>query len=91
MYLYIYVPKAILCMYMSCIYMCMYIYIRPYSVLPSCSQLHMFLQLMQQAPDVLQALGMSPDALKQEIIMMEKTDKLKVYIVLFERSCIYQL
>jgi uncharacterized protein YdiU (UPF0061 family) len=40
-------------------------------------QLHMFLQLMQQAPEVLQALGMSADSLKQEIIKMEEADKLK--------------
>ena len=33
---------------------------------------------MQQAPEVLQALGMSPDSLKQEIIQMEKADKMKV-------------
>ena len=44
----------------------------------ACSQLHMFLQLMEQAPEVLQALGMSPDTLKQEIVKMEQVDKLKV-------------
>ena len=33
---------------------------------------------MQAAPEVLQALGMSPDHLKQEIVKMEKMDKLKV-------------
>lgn len=42
------------------------------------SQLHMFLQLMQQAPVVLQALGMTADSLQQEIVKMEQADKLKV-------------
>lgn len=39
----------------------------------------MFVQLMQQSPEILQALGMSPQALKLEMDKMEKIDKLKVH------------
>ena len=66
-----------------CILCLMYMYMCVTSFspsLPPSSQLHMFLQLMQQAPEVLQALGMSADSLKQEIIKMEEADKLKVLV-----------
>lgn len=49
-------------------------------------QFQMFVQLMQQSPEILQALGMSPQALKLEMDKMEKIDKLKNMSVEEKRS-----
>ena len=42
------------------------------------SQLQMFMMLMQQSPEVLTALGVSPGAIHNEISKQENMTKLKV-------------
>ena len=51
-----------------------------------CSQLHMFQQLMETAPEVLQALGLRPESLQQEIANMQNMDKLKVLLLFILRK-----
>ena len=41
----------------------------------------MFQQLMETAPEVLQALGLRPESLQQEIANMQNMDKLKVLLL----------
>ena len=41
----------------------------------------MFQQLMETAPEVLQALGLRPESLQQEIAKMQNMDKLKVLLL----------
>jgi hypothetical protein len=46
----------------------------------------MFQQLMETAPEVLQALGLRPESLQQEIANMQNMDKLKVLLLFILRK-----
>ena len=60
-----------------------------YLSFPAFRQLHMFQQLMQTAPELLEALGLRPGSLQQEIANMEKMDKLKVDTLFYPLSFYY--
>jgi len=55
--------------------------VTPFNHLLTHSQLQIFSQLMQQSPEILSQLGITPESLREEMRKVENMEKLKVYML----------